>query len=301
MIYDYLVIGAGPAGCICAGELQKKSASVCVLEKNPEEFRKVCGDGISDACVKILRSMDFPMDYFTEAGAVRIQKYIHFTRSGIKYEDHLKDSGKEAYGLARNKTDAVFRRYLTCDRGVKIRYQCPVSEVSRRNGVFELCGLKANRLIIASGASARIRINGRNLITPDIKRPAGISAIIRAEQLSEPFFMFDYKKEYMGTYAWIFQVGDREYNAGLWLKSEQKSLHEKFRFFLKERVPDFLGTDFTFLREPKGAIMGIGSRIESKEDSVYLIGDACNSSNPLDGEGISLAIQDALRLSREIQ
>ena len=51
MMYDYIVVGAGPAGCVCAGELKKKNYSVCVLEKQPEHYRKVCGDGISYVCV----------------------------------------------------------------------------------------------------------------------------------------------------------------------------------------------------------------------------------------------------------
>ena len=56
MMYDYIIVGAGPAGCVCAGELKRKNYSVCVLEKQPEHYRKVCGDGISYVCVQALRS-----------------------------------------------------------------------------------------------------------------------------------------------------------------------------------------------------------------------------------------------------
>lgn len=35
MMYDYIIVGAGPAGCVCAGELKRKNYSVCVLETQP--------------------------------------------------------------------------------------------------------------------------------------------------------------------------------------------------------------------------------------------------------------------------
>ena len=33
-IYDYIIIGAGPAGCFCGIELTKKGLKVCIFEKN---------------------------------------------------------------------------------------------------------------------------------------------------------------------------------------------------------------------------------------------------------------------------
>mgnify|MGYP002543404412 FL=1 len=121
MMYDYIIVGAGPAGCVCAGELKRKNYSVCVLEKQPEHYRKVCGDGISYVCVQALRSIDFPIESLMDAGAVKIQRYIHYV-NGKMYEDRIGDYGKEAYGLARDKTDAAFRQYFIKDRDIPLYY-----------------------------------------------------------------------------------------------------------------------------------------------------------------------------------
>lgn len=40
--------------------------------------------------------------------------------------------------------------------------------------------------------------------------------------------------------------------------------------------------------------MGIGNRRVHTDDSIVYLGDASNTSNPEDGEGISLAVKDAL-------
>ena len=67
-----------------------------MLEKQPEHYRKVCGDGISYVCVQALRSIDFPIESLMDAGAVKIQRYIHYV-NGKMYEDRIGDYGKEAY------------------------------------------------------------------------------------------------------------------------------------------------------------------------------------------------------------
>ena len=88
MMYDYIIVGAGPAGCVCAGELKRKNYSVCVLEKQPEHYRKVCGDGISYVCVQALRSIDFPIESLMDAGAVKIQRCMR-TGSEITGKKHM--------------------------------------------------------------------------------------------------------------------------------------------------------------------------------------------------------------------
>lgn len=293
MMYDYIVVGAGPAGCVCAGELKKKNYSVCVLEKQPEHYRKVCGDGISYVCVQALRSIDFPIESLMDAGAVKIQRYIHYV-NGKMYEDRIGDYGKEAYGLARDKTDAAFRQYFIKDRDIPLYYNRNAGEIRSVDQGYEVCGIKAKRLVLAAGALAKINLDGKALLRPDAGSPVGISAILQADAAGSPFFLFDYRAEYEGTYGWIFRVGEREYNVGLWLKREKHLLAAKFQQFLETRVEEYLGFDYQWRRKPRGAIMGIGNRRVHTDDSIVYLGDASNTSNPEDGEGISLAVKDAL-------
>lgn len=300
MVYDYIVVGAGPAGCICARELKKINYSVCVLEKQSVNYRKVCGDGISHACVQTLKSINFPIEDFVNAGAVKIKRYIHYVDGRI-YQDRIEEHNKEAYGLARNKIDSVFRQYCTKGLDLGIRYNMNVKEIKSKKQGYEVCGIRTKKIILATGASARIKIDGNDLISPDADSPVGISAILHSNTSEIPFFMFDYKEEYKGTYGWIFSVGEREYNVGLWLKTDKDSLRTKFNQFMETRVKEYFGDNYQLIRKPRGAIMGIGNKRADYNDSVIYIGDASNSSNPENGEGISLAIKDALDFVDQIQ
>ena len=103
MQFDYIIVGAGPAGCFCATELVRRGRSVCVLEKADPGFRKVCGDGVSMTCIEVLKKMEFPVERFAAAGAVPIHKYFYY-REGVLQE---KDVDLEAYCLPRNRTDEL--------------------------------------------------------------------------------------------------------------------------------------------------------------------------------------------------
>ena len=308
--FDYIVIGAGPAGCIAAGELKKMGHSVCIIEKETESYRKVCGDGIAFRTISVLRKIGFPIEYFEDAGAVKIRKFINIREdeygNELYSEEIQEEKNKLVYGLARNKTDAVFRRYLTDDAGVEVLYDHPVSDimtlaVDESNPLYEVNGFRALKIIVAAGASARITLDGKPLVSPDPTNPVGVSAILSADNADEPFFLFDFKEDYRGTYGWLFSVGDREYNAGLWLKADRSRIKEEFKRFMDTRVKEYLGTDFEVIRNTRGVIMGIGEKKSHYSDSVFIIGDSSNTSNPLDGEGISRAVSDAMELVDYLQ
>ena len=44
-MFDVIVIGAGPAGCICAITAARKGAKVLVLEKNDKPLKKLLATG----------------------------------------------------------------------------------------------------------------------------------------------------------------------------------------------------------------------------------------------------------------
>lgn len=115
------------------------------------------------------------------------------------------------------------------------------------------------------------------------------------------YFLFNFKREYHSTYGWLFCVGDGEYNAGLWLKDGKTHIKEAFNRFLDTRVKEYLGPDFEVVRNTRGVIMGIGEKRSHYSDSVFIIGDSANASNPVDGEGISKAFLDALELVKIIK
>ena len=254
MMYDYIIVGAGPAGCVCAGELKRKNYSVCVLEKQPEHYRKVCGDGISYVCVQALRSIDFPIESLMDAGAVKIQRYIHYV-NGKMYEDRIGDYGKEAYGLARDKTDAAFRQYFIKDRDIPLYYNRNAGEIRSVDQGYEVCGIKAKRLVLAAGALAKNKsLTAKRCFA--LMQEALLEYLPYFRQML-PGVLFsclitgqNMRGHTVGSSVWVKE----NINVGLWLKREKNLLAARFQQFLETRVEEYLGFDYQWRRKPRAPL-----------------------------------------------
>lgn len=300
MVYDYIIIGAGPAGCFCATELKKKGRLVCICEKQEKGYHKVCGDGLAITGVQVLRMMDFPVQRFIEAGAVPIDRYYYY-KEGSLHTKNVLSEGEEAYGLSRNITDRIFQEYVENDFSVPIFYGSSVKNIEKEGELFLVNGKKGKNIIIATGANAQITLERRQFLTIDREKPMGISMIVKGRKAPEKFFMFDYREEYAGTYAWIFTIGDDIYNVGLWLKEHPGNLKKWLAEFFESRAKEWIGDHCEIIKPVRGAYMGIGDAKICTEKNIYFAGDAKNTSNADDGEGISKAIVSAKMLIREIE
>lgn len=290
--YDVIVIGAGPAGCFTAIELAKKGYSVCIYEKQNRGYRKVCGDGLAMIGVEILSLMDYPIQTFVDNGAFPIKKYFYYL-SGTLQEKKVK---KPAFCLARNITDSLFQKYATDSFDIKIRYNSPVKNIEKKENVFYIGEDSADQVVIATGANARIMLNGKEYLVVDKNKPMGLSTIIKGRIVQDGFFMFDYKEEYEGTYGWIFTLGNGLYNVGIWRKNNYKMMKNQLNAFISERGNEWIGEHYEVVNPIRGAYMGIGTPQKSTEKGIYFVGDIANSSNENDGEGISKAIIAAKEL-----
>jgi flavin-dependent dehydrogenase len=70
MLYDALIIGAGPAGSACARLLAQAGWSVALVEKMPFPRRKVCGEFLSAPTLPVLEECGIAADYLAMAGPV---------------------------------------------------------------------------------------------------------------------------------------------------------------------------------------------------------------------------------------
>ncbi len=294
--YDVIIIGAGPAGCFSATELKRKNYSVCIMEKEAKGYRKVCGDGLAMVSMEILRLMDFPVERIPKKGAFPIKHYYYYVNDKLV----KKEIAKLAYCLARNYTDELFQDYAVNDFGISIFYSSAVKNIVRvRNGFF-VNGVFAEKVIIAAGANAKITLDGLPFLSIDSNKPLGLSCILKGSEIGQDgFFLFDYNQEYGGTYAWIFSLGKKLYNVGLWRKdnyNNYKCIKIQLINFIEKRSPEWIGDDYEIISPVRGAYMGIGKPLKSNEEGIYFVGDAANTSNKLDGEGISRAIISAKEL-----
>lgn len=282
MIYDYAIIGAGPAGCFAAIELVKNKKSVIVFEKNSIGYRKVCGDGISKKCLNLLKNLNFPVKEFEKHGAKRIKKYC-FIKDGKEKWDKFVEIDDYALGLSRNKTDIIFQDYAI-SKGIEIRYNNKIDKVEFDGENYVINNMLFKDYIIASGVSRKKLLK---CIQPQTisKSPIGISMIIQVDKEIEPYFLFNYNAAEKGTYGWIFKIDDYLWNVGLWLKTNQKQVRSKFEKFIEEEVNNRIGSDYKVIQPARTSLLGIGDLNFDK-----CIGDANNSCSDIDGEGISNAI-----------
>lgn len=305
-IYDYIIIGAGPAGCFCAMQLNEAGKDVLIIEKNNINDGKVCGDGISMKCVNLLKQLDFPLDRFVEAGAAQIHKRI-IVRNGKREVTHFGwDDGTVSFGIPRNKTDYIFRSYAA-EKGVEIVYLTNVSKITKNKEVFSVGDFFAKRVIVACGSFSRLSILGTNLKYYPKNMAVGISTTIKCKCEAEPCFLFDYDAMYKGQYAWIFKTDDDNWNVGLWLRHDKNKLKAYFYDFINNKLPTYLGTDYQMQYSPKGAIMAIKKDgikrnpiFKPKVKGIYFIGDANMTSDELEGEGIRQAIISGLILASKL-
>lgn len=302
-IYDYIIIGAGPAGCFCGIGLKSAGKSVLIIEKNSADYGKVCGDGLSRNCVSLLKKLNFPVKRFEQAGAAVIHKRV-IIRNGINEVTHFGfDDGAVSYGIPRHKTNLIFRNYAE-EKGVEIAYNVEVTDIYRTGKLFSVSGRLAKKIVVACGSFSRLNILGKALKYNTMNMAVGISATISCQCDTEPCFLSYYDDKYKGQYAWIFKTDADNWNVGLWLREDRDRLREYFTEFLEEKLPQYFGIAFSLLSPPKGAIMavkrdGIKSNpvARPKIKGVYYIGDVDMTSNEQDGEGICQAIMSGLILS----
>ncbi len=300
MIYDYIIIGAGPAGCFCATELAQKKKKVLILEKEPKGYRKVCGDGISAICTEVLEMMKFPIARFEEAGAVRVHDFYYYDPEHVFHEQH--QDTRCGYGLRRDLTDQVFRSYASEDYQVPILYEYKAEHIVSEKGVYHVGDYLAKQVILAAGAMGTVMLNGKSVLNrKEIEmRPIGLSTVLRGRPWKKPYFLFDYGKQFKGTYGWIFTQGSNCYNVGVWMKEDKKRIRDELDLFLQTRVKDWIGLDYEVVEPVRGAVLGCGEPMEQKA-GIYLAGDAGNTCNPNTGEGISKAIISAKRLIQQLE
>lgn len=172
--YDVIVIGAGPAGMICAGTAASWGVRVLVLEQNPQVGKKLSltGGGRCNLSNQAGDYHDFIANYGEEA------KYLHSAFSRFSVEDSLDFFSSRGLALKTEERGRVFpqsddaadvvrllRSYmqengasLQCSSRVKsIRFHQGSEEGSRP--YFELRSAKhsyrASALVLATGGFAQ--------------------------------------------------------------------------------------------------------------------------------------------------
>jgi geranylgeranyl reductase family protein len=286
MIYDVLVIGAGPGGSSAARELAKSGLSVAIADKQKFPREKLCGNLVSGFCQRHI-GVDLPRDIVRGDATVCRVNYKYATTMTFEEPAGSFVKRKQLDHFLLTRAIDAGAEYLPHHRATKIE------EVA--DGVlattFADGKMLESRYVIGAdgvrGCSSRFVRNGRFR-----KWKYGVAYVVEVPKSAIDTTRFP--DLYLdaafipGGYAWVFVEGEvANIGAGSSLL---------FNRFIRKRFAEFLEycvTDKTVLKDIKAGghllpIGGFGRRIT--KSSVLLVGDAAGAVDSVSGEGIGFAV-----------
>jgi menaquinone-9 beta-reductase len=328
---DVAVVGAGPAGSIAACAAARRGLKVALIDRGTFPRDKTCGDGIGPGAVRVLRELG--LDSIL-AGRPRIAAVTVFGPSGertenpvpaipgksadvfvvprVQFDEHLFRAAIEA-----GARDFAGQRYLGMS-GSDGRLR--TVELRDAHGVRTK--LRARLVIGADGAYSDVR---RDLAGTARPRPQFIGIAMRAYAESRDFesaaagaaagaagdaagagaaagalMLFEFDRELLPSYGWVFPVGGGMINIGVGLPIAQarergvdpRRLLMQFADRLRAR-----GVEVGELKNVRGhQLPSVVEMPRLAYERAALVGDAASMINPVSGEGIAYAMTAALRL-----
>lgn len=293
MIYDVIVVGAGPAGSTTARECAERGLSVLLLDKAEFPRDKPCGGGVTFRAAELL---PFDVSPVTE----RVIDGMHLSTRQSKgfarrYPRDL------VYLTQRFKLDAFLVEKAT-SAGAMLREKVSIRSVERTPG-----SIVVRTADDAFGAKTLVGADGANGVTA---RMAGLQVSlgqgIALEANVSPDSGFPQQWEHSfgldiggtpGGYGWIFPKGDHlNIGIGSW-KHYGPNLRTKL-----DELAAYYGFDAGSINRPKGHHLPV-RRPDSQlvDGNVLLVGDAAGLLDPLTGEGIYAGIWSGIAAAKHLE
>lgn len=291
MIYDYIIAGSGIAGNVCSYQLARIGKKCIVLEKNDKREEKVCGGGIPYKAIEKLSNIGIDITDFLCEDISIVQGDMSFYPK--KRIENYYDS-KYAIGSRR----ALFDEYLlgkAINEGVEIKYGESISKIVKVGKVYEVNGYQARNIVLAIGA----RGLGQSFTKG---QSIGISAQILGEStLKADVFYFWYYENTEDKYFWVFPIGNKLWNVGIWFRYPNRNAKYEFDACWSNILDEYFKHDYVFVIRPKGEFLGNVDLRYSGIEFVNGIGDFAGTNNIKNGGGIYKAIKSALNFVEEVR
>ncbi len=297
MIYDIIVVGAGPAGATFARRAAKEGRRILLIDGQQPNNPKPCGGLLSPDAQRVLAHFDFvlPREVLADPQIFSV-KTIDLATRRVRYY--------QRYYL--NMDRFAFDRWLLSliPPSVDILHARCVS-VERRDGRFlvEFCEdgkirtVEARILVGADGAGSLVR---RSLFDRPIMKYVSIQQWFRRREDGDPFYSCVFDPETSESCSWMMYKNDAVIFGGCFSPHGCRAAFEK----QKKRLFDFLGMDPGEPIRTEACLADRPRRMRdfvTGSDGAYLIGEAAGFISASSFEGISSAIVsgDLLALAME--
>ncbi len=292
--YDVIIVGAGPAGSVCALECAKKGLNVLVIDKRQEIGAPVrCAEGLSK-------------HWFDDVGIEIDPQYCRWKITGGrvyspsgKFVDVTKDA--EGYILERK----IFEKKLAekaIDNGAhymikSIVYDLIIEDdfvkgVKIDNG-FEKFEVYCNVVVAADGVDSKIaRMYGINTAADLNEVDSGFQYEMGGLNLKNPELIHIYVGNEIAPrgYVWIFPKSKTSANVGIGIKGDSPKTAKEYLDKFIEDHPEIFKNAYPI--EINGGVVPVGKPIEKPYgNGIVIIGDAARMVNPIHGGGIGLAME----------
>lgn len=283
MIFDAIVVGAGPAGSHAAYLLAKGGRSVALLDKARYPRDKVCGGGLSR---KTLDLADFDLAPVIHN---RVRKATLTFRDQMRAEVIMSDVA--ACTSVRAEFDA-FLADRAREAGARFMDGTAFVDADERNGTVTVqttAGTLTGRRLLGAdgiGSTVRKRVFGVHAV----RQVPAVEALLRVPQdVLDAFHdraLFDLGGMHRG-YGWIFPKRDH-LNVGVYSPWGGRALRGQLQAFMAHH--DVLARH-DVLAQTGYAIPLFDHRRAITRGRCWLIGDAAGFAEGLYGEGIYFAMR----------
>jgi menaquinone-9 beta-reductase len=314
------IIGAGPAGCAAALQLDKLGISCTLIDKSKFPRDKICGDAESGKVVSLLNRIDPEIISSLEKKTIQIGSW------GVKF---VAPNGRSLRVPFRKNIDqATQPPGFICRR---IDFDNHLAEcVRKKNAVQFLEGMnigdyekskngwiiyddkkniiaETRLLIIADGAHSHFARHYANLEQEPEHYCAGLRVYYEgvSDLDEENFIELFFINKTLPGYFWIFPLSNGCANVGIGVHSKKVS-REKIN--LKKALNDIIENHPAIKLRFANAkaidsVRGYGLPLGSKKrkisgDHYLLTGDAASLIDPFTGEGIGNAILSGIEAAK---
>ena len=270
MIYDTIIVGAGPAGCRVGELIAKKGFKVLILEEHPEIGKPV-------QCAGLVSHRIFELSGASDDIIVNITKKAKFYSSNGKFIE-LK-SKKPVYVIDREKFDkelsanatnveAEIRRFTKFEDYKKMKDSI---KIKTSEGTFE-----SKILIGADGPNSTVAHESRLKLPKNVL--AAVQSTIKSEFESDTVELWFSSEISPDFFGWVIPENEKWARVGL---ASHKNALSYFKNFLRIRFNQEMK-----YKDSLAGIIRYGLIESSVSDRVVLVGDAASQVKPFSCGGI---------------